>query len=566
MCNPSSSFCTNSSFNWESNNIGMADEDTPFLDWKKEYVLDEEPSDEPFDEFPDPFDEFLSIPYHSSEKEYLPELFLPLCSNESVLECRSPNYKPPNRIVAWMDDSNRDYSGVMTGVQFRENLPKKVETSTILDVYKLTTGQRLNHRTLPDAPFRRIHITDPRPHTVTTLICTAPEKQAPVLREFLKRHVKAEGLMSVRFVDGIHAFVMEFHLPFWVWGDGATGSKREDDRRTWDDNPLRRTRDLTFLTRPTESEINNGDCPSADCLYEAQSSCVVTGYSNSYWTAISLADTYFYPGGTDSDSPDCDENNEDMLPFYKGENDLDPLTIAKFARLQKSLDPRQYFLVVLKERLNKARGEWESVVYRLSLKVKHYPQTPEIMFPASEMALEDTGRQTKVVYQSYEWVTGLMDVLDMLQVTLSKLTKACVHFDQYGLPALVGPEPSSQLVPYIQEIQQSFHELHNTQEDLANMCHRAQQFKQQIQYFGAPTLAAGLYQANVLEGATFIRFLVSSVVIAILGFVVQRLRDILPWSSVWDRLVPGRRPYSGSGQGIDVDDENPRVNVGSPLG
>ncbi|KAK7958109.1 hypothetical protein PG988_012957 [Apiospora saccharicola] len=139
MCNTSGSFCTNRSFNWESNNMGMVDEDTPFLDWKKEHVVEEEPSDDPFDGFPDPFDEFLSIPYHSSDKDYLPRLLLPLCSNESVLKCISQDYQKSNRIVAWMDDSNRDYSGVMTGVEFRENLPKKVETSTILEVLKLTT-------------------------------------------------------------------------------------------------------------------------------------------------------------------------------------------------------------------------------------------------------------------------------------------------------------------------------------------------------------------------------------------------------------------------------------------
>ncbi|KAK8127405.1 hypothetical protein PG984_008513 [Apiospora sp. TS-2023a] len=100
------------------------------------------------------------------------------------------------------------------------------------------------------------------------------------------------------------------------------------------------------------------------------------------------------------------------------------------------------------------------------------------MSPPSGAALAQTDGHSKGVFESFEWVTGLMSVLDLLQATLTRLIKACVHFDQYELPALIGGQPSSQLVPYIQEIRQSINELHIVQDDLVNMCRRAQQFRQ----------------------------------------------------------------------------------------
>ncbi|KAK8042833.1 Nicotinamide n-methyltransferase [Apiospora phragmitis] len=493
MGDTSSPIRTKRLFNWDSNYMGKADENTPFLVWK-ELILEEQ-------QFTDPLDEFLT-----------------------------QKYTPLNRIAAWMDDSSRTYSGVMTDAEFRENLTEK----------------RLGHETLPDALIRRIHIPSPHPETISSLICSVPKNQAAVLGGFLKRHIKGEGLVSLRFVDAMNTFVMECHLPFWVWGDRAAGTKRQDDRETRDGGSLRKTEDLSFLARPTELDVDKGEYPAADCLYEAQSSCVVTGYNNSYWTAISLADTYFYPGGIDNDAPDCDEN-EDMLPFYKDEKDLDPLTI-------------------------------------------------DTVCSPSKIALAHKDGHANPVHQSYEWVTGSMSVLEQLQATLIKLINACDHFDQYELPILIGPESSNQLLlPPIQEIRQSILELHILQDDLLDICRQAEYFKQKfdlllsvvdnsatvlqqqnhtanftyIQYFGAPTLAAGLFQANVLAGATFVRFLLSSVVIAILGFMVQRLQDMCSWSTLWDRLILSHlpsRPQATEEPPKATYNETSRVNGGPPLG
>ena len=131
---------------------------------------------------------------------------------------------------------------------------------------------------------------------------------------------------------------------------------------------------MSFLTRTLQSGIDSDDNTPGGYLYEAQSSCVVTGYNSSYWTAISFSDTYFYPGSSNNDASICGDN-EDMLPYYDGDDDIettDPLTIGMFAVRQRKLDPRHYFLEVSKSRLQKVRGEWGFISHNLSFYVRNY--------------------------------------------------------------------------------------------------------------------------------------------------------------------------------------------------
>ncbi|KAK8052173.1 hypothetical protein PG993_003558 [Apiospora rasikravindrae] len=411
----------NKSFNWDTNEVSPNGDDIPYLD-RKDAILDVP--------LLDPLDEFLAIPVHSPARLRLPRLFHPLCSNKSIREHRSGTSLPLNR-----------------------NVPRSKE---------LTRKQRLGHETLPDARIRRMHIPDPSRHTVSSLICRAPWNQRLVLRDFIKRYIKADGLMSVRIL--------------------STGSNCEDFRKTKDGKPLRKLQDMSFLSRSVESGTSNGKVISVEYLYEAQSSCVVTGYNNTYWTALSFSDTYFYPGANNDDESDCG-GNEDMLPDYDGDDDgdfTDPLTIGNTTIPHKRLDPRHYFLVVLSARLDKVKDEWDHIRDELSSRVSDYLSNPHITSPSATVTLASTGGHAEAVKKSYEWVTAVMYLLEKLLVTLDKVIKAFGKFEKSGLVKCTGPEPSQLLQLPLQEIRQSVDELGIIRHNLSTLRQEAQVFKEQV--------------------------------------------------------------------------------------
>ena len=142
---------SNTSFNWETNDMSQTDEDTPYLERKESFV----------GPIVDPLDEFLAIPSHSPAKRLLPRLFHPLCNNPSVLNHLSDRLPQLHHNAVWLDDSSpkqgrRDYSGPMTNVNFLKNLKLKVLTQLllILENGDLTSSQRLGQNGYPDARIR----------------------------------------------------------------------------------------------------------------------------------------------------------------------------------------------------------------------------------------------------------------------------------------------------------------------------------------------------------------------------------------------------------------------------
>lgn len=166
---------------------------------------------------------------------------------------------------------------------------------------------------------------------------------------------------------GGRVFTLEFHLPYFVWRNEA----QRDNRTKSDGSPLRSSKDLSFLSKPSQGKASYRNRPTY--LHEAQSSCVVTGYNNKIWTACSLADT-FYHSSQDSD------DNEDMLPYYADDTDdtedsdekWDPLTIGKCDANNPPWDPREYFLLIFTRRLEQVKEEWLNIVYNLQHKLESY--------------------------------------------------------------------------------------------------------------------------------------------------------------------------------------------------
>ncbi|KAK6853570.1 hypothetical protein PG995_010382 [Apiospora arundinis] len=271
----------------------------------------------------------------------------------------------------------------------------------------------------------------------------------------------------------------------------------------------------------------------------------------------------------DNDASICGDN-EDMLAYYDGDDeDTDPLTIGNFAVEQRALDPRHYFLVIAKNRLEKIKGEWDFILQRLTSAVKNYLKNSHIMSPPGKVTLANTDGHAEAVHESYKWVTGVMYLAEQLQDAMSKLTKACLKFQQCGLVTLTGPEPSMLLRVPIQEIRQCLDELGVIEESLSTVCRKAQVFKEQlllhmsvagnyvtvlqqanfttnatyIFFFGAPTLAASIFQANIFgEKLTPLWFFLLTLAIIGLGCIAHQIRDKYILPRIWSLMASGRQP------------------------
>ncbi|KAK8119555.1 uncharacterized protein PG998_004181 [Apiospora kogelbergensis] len=452
----------NISFKWETNDMINIDENTPYLDRKADLLGLSNPMNEPLEEF-------LDLPNHSGDKHYLPGLFQPLCSNQSIAKHRSERIQTLGQSIVWLHDSSydqnayRDYSGVMDSTKFLSCLRMK---------------------------------SHPKPH--------ARYSEQYHMHGNLEPSIRAKGPSE----DENKAFVMELHLPYLVWRDRGAESNREDERRSEDGSPLRKRQDLSFLARAAKSDCCNRNNMPRGYLYEAQSSCVVTGYNHSYWTAISFSDTYFYLGADTNDPQICGDN-EDMLPYYAGDDmdeATDPLTLDSSQVRLRTHDPR--------------------------------------------------------------WVIGVMSLLKKFQVTLEKAIKISKNFEQFELVKITGLEPTKMVLPYIEGFRHCIIELEIIHDKLIEMSHETQLFRDQfvlhqsvagnyvtvmqqatfatnynqIMFFGAPTLAASLFQANVFGGVTiFVLFLLVTAAIVVLKPVAQTIWGKFKSSYLWNLLAMAQR-------------------------
>lgn len=106
--------------------------------------------------------------------------------------------------------------------------------------------------------------------------------------------------------------------------------------------------------------------PVEDCIYEAQISCIVTGFDEQSWIGLAFVDTY-YRGDDDRDSVEYyAEQNADAEP-ESIENPflMDPLSGGEIDANSPIWRPREYFLKIFECRVKQVRFEWHNVVDRL---------------------------------------------------------------------------------------------------------------------------------------------------------------------------------------------------------
>ena len=153
-------------------------------------------------------------------------------------------------------------------------------------------------------------------------------------------------------------FQLAFHLPYYAWRQKPC----EDHRQYADGDPLRHSRDVSFLNWKT--------CESSGFLYEAQISCVVAGSDEWRWVGYCFVDTYFDAVG---------EGKETVPSYHKdslGDEGMraDPFTYGIADADKPIRNPREYFLMVFRIRINQVKREWQQVVEKVSQSIREYEQ------------------------------------------------------------------------------------------------------------------------------------------------------------------------------------------------
>ncbi|ORY58580.1 uncharacterized protein BCR38DRAFT_500536 [Pseudomassariella vexata] len=330
-------------FDWESTNVNKAITNDTWIEELQN--LDEET----------PLaliDQFLEIPRHSERWFSQARVIESICSDATLSALRTRTTKASSELAVWIDDRNtkgqpREYNGPLPLLEWVEKLKLR----------------RFGDDDHIDADVRRIQIPNPTSLTVGVLILSASKYQKPVIRDLLWRHLGGHASFQSHFGGG-RFFVLEFHLPFFVWRD--TQEARKDTRQKGDGSPLRHSTNLAFLSKPDPS---SGYEIKQDFLHEAQFSHVTTGCNNSMWTSCSLSDTYFYDDQEDPENPD-------LLAYYEDEDETcDMPTMGVFDTEYPVLDPREYHLIGLKTRLGQVADEWDNIVARLKYKIRSHVST-----------------------------------------------------------------------------------------------------------------------------------------------------------------------------------------------
>jgi hypothetical protein len=215
----------------------------------------------------------------------------------------------------------------------------------------------------PDAEQQLIFISDLNPWYIHALIGTAPFMQVPHLQNTLYRHLVFEPYFAFDVsMQGIPMFRLNFNFPYFALR--RSKKPREDDRKKNDGITLRNYYDVSFLN-------GKNDCETPSFLYEAQMSCTISGHDEGRWTGYCFVDTYFEH---ESERETARAYHQDSLvdrgarmdPFSQGHCELDQdVATGK---------PREYFLTVMRFRVEQGTNEWRKVVKMFTRCSRQYEQ------------------------------------------------------------------------------------------------------------------------------------------------------------------------------------------------
>ncbi|PMD47172.1 hypothetical protein L207DRAFT_627873 [Hyaloscypha variabilis F] len=332
--------------------------------------------------------------------------------------CERGSSTESKKHVALLNDTNdggngpekrpycRPYKGPLTSQKFRGELEKK-RYKTKSDPNN--TPPRLDYER-DDAERRVVFITDLDPSTIEALAATVPRLQAPATRNMLYKNLTGKPAMGANIsTKDLRVFTLECHITYFI----LKKSERliTDVRKTIEGKPLRQSWKLPFLSGPMSASASDTELL---CLYEAQTSLVVTGIDSRVWTAYCIVDTYF--------------GSNESLQHYHEENgpsaQVDPLAAGQIPAIPSITliwAPREYFSKIVAIRMNEARRAWRQIIDEVEGSVKQV-QTNHIIPKSSN----DASRQAARNYS--DWCTQMVALLRRLRNRLSDTVAAWDEF------------------------------------------------------------------------------------------------------------------------------------------
>lgn len=172
---------------------------------------------------------------------------------------------------------------------------------------------------------------------------------------------------------------MEFHLPYITRRRKPIDNIEIDDP-TVTNRPSRTTEKVILMGFGASSESGSlksqhDDTESEDYIFEAQTSVLVTGLDNWFWTAYCFSDTYHKSA-----------NYHESVQHYSKEN-RDLISCGELSLDHPVWDPRDYFLRILSYRMQQVKEEWSNSVSQLLQQTGPYVRFT--LSPLSQIFLMD---------------------------------------------------------------------------------------------------------------------------------------------------------------------------------
>ncbi|KAI1081596.1 hypothetical protein F5B20DRAFT_578927 [Whalleya microplaca] len=323
---------------------------------------------------------FMEASDENDPCHYVTDSVVEFCANANIQSFQH-NPSAVNERIALVDDSDeqerrREYRSGLTAWELYQALLKPRWRPKVDDA---GASQLPGQLEVPDAEIRRIFIASLDRWAVLALAATGSYHEARVLSEFIFRHLKFDPLVKARILpEGFPMFALEFHLPYFALRRHRL--PQMDVRITDSGGALRKHEDITFLWNMDGKVDNSKTC----YVYEANLSCMVSGWDYHKWSAHFFIDLYFEDLKADEDL----ESISDYEAHKTAGIALDPLAGGKKLREMMPRDPRNYFILVLAIRLRKVKKEWELLVTAVDEAIRTYVRPfhflPEIQFTLSD--------------------------------------------------------------------------------------------------------------------------------------------------------------------------------------
>ncbi|KAK2021296.1 hypothetical protein LX32DRAFT_631835 [Colletotrichum zoysiae] len=382
-------------FDWDHQQFCREDENTSWVE--DNYIGSETP-----------LDAFLGIFDPSPRSTYEKPIISSICNDDALETLRDDIKSVPDTLAAWLDERS-----LLGG-------PRKGNGPVLAGgLYGKLKRKRFQEYDVPDAETRRIYMPDPGTWAVAALIWTASPTFAPIFRDLLWKHLMSHRSFTATFSPGPFAFKLEFHIPYYVWEEG--NDIRRDVRIKPNGDPLRSSTNLSSLL----SQSFSGDRGPPDCLYEAQTSLVVSGPNSSVWTACLLTDTYF--------KDQTDVNDEELLSYHEAAwiNDglyYDPLASGEIDATVPIWNPREYYCLVLMIRIKQIKEEWVRIVYHLKNRMDAHLQKHGASRSTDASFLRSSQSQSVAFDKTYHWIKQMANLLNGFIDTLSEVLESWTCF------------------------------------------------------------------------------------------------------------------------------------------